>query len=88
METYKLKIDELGRIFIPVEFRRHMDLKSRDFININIEDNSIVIKKAVNECILCNSTVDLKKIDRRKEVGTRYICRECILSLNEKNDTK
>ena len=34
------KVDELGRIVIPVELRRNMDIEVKDSLEIYTEDNS------------------------------------------------
>lgn len=48
------KVDELGRIVIPIELRRMMDLDIRDGIEIFVEDNRIILKKYIpnNSCII------------------------------------
>ena len=39
------KVDELGRIVIPVELRRNMDIEVKDSLEIYTEDNCIILKK-------------------------------------------
>ncbi len=39
------KIDDLGRIVIPIEIRRTLDIKVRDQMEIFIDDNAIIFKK-------------------------------------------
>lgn len=39
------RIDELGRIVIPLEIRRALNIKENDELNISIEENSIVLSK-------------------------------------------
>lgn len=38
------KVDELGRIVIPVELRRNMDIEVKDSLEIYTEDNCIILK--------------------------------------------
>lgn len=42
------KLDELGRIVIPVEIRKVYDLKEGDGLEIIEKDNEIVIKKCLD----------------------------------------
>ncbi|MBO2516132.1 MAG: AbrB family transcriptional regulator, partial [Clostridiales bacterium] len=39
------KLDDLGRIVIPVELRRTMDIDLRDTLEIFVEDDKIILKK-------------------------------------------
>ena len=49
------KVDELGRIVIPVELRRNMDIEVKDSLEIYTEDNCIILKKfnGKNVCKHC-----------------------------------
>ena len=58
------KIDELGRIVLPIELRRTMDISERDTMEIFVDGSSIVLKKYVPEPI---------KTGR----GKKYICEIC-----------
>ena len=48
------KIDDLGRIALPKEMRRQLDIKENDPLNIELQDNKIIITKP--------DTVDYKAI--------------------------
>ena len=39
------KLDDLGRIVIPIELRRTMDIGLRDTLEIFVEDDKIILKK-------------------------------------------
>ncbi|MFC3040996.1 AbrB/MazE/SpoVT family DNA-binding domain-containing protein [Virgibacillus xinjiangensis] len=39
------KVDELGRVVIPSELRRNLDIHEKDYMEIFVEDNRIVLKK-------------------------------------------
>ena len=39
------KIDKTGRVIIPKDVRKTLDLKSNDDIEITVENNSIILKK-------------------------------------------
>ncbi|MBM7644948.1 transcriptional pleiotropic regulator of transition state genes [Scopulibacillus daqui] len=43
------KIDELGRIVIPKELRRTLDIKEKDPIEIFLDDNKIILKKYTSQ---------------------------------------
>lgn len=43
------KIDELGRIVIPMEIRKKLDIQDNDTLNIEVKENSIVFTKNIDE---------------------------------------
>ena len=65
------KIDELGRIVLPIEIRRTMHIDVRDPMEIFVDGNSIILKKYEQECVFCGST---KKVSSFKG---RCICENC-----------
>mgnify|MGYP000251265317 CR=1 FL=1 len=48
------QLDTLGRIVIPVELRRTMDLSIKDTLEIFVDGDQIVLKKYHPACIFCN----------------------------------
>ena len=69
------KIDELGRIVIPVELRHFLDIKEKDSLSISLENNSISIKKLTPYCTFCNSNTELTFF------YNKHICIHCIQKL-------
>jgi len=49
------KVDELGRIVLPIELRRTYDLAVKDAIEIYTDDDKIILKKFQRTCIFCGS---------------------------------
>lgn len=41
------KVDELGRVVIPIELRRSLDIKEKDAIEIFVDGDQIILKKYV-----------------------------------------
>ena len=50
------KVDELGRIVIPIELRRTLDIAERDELEIFMESDRIVLQKYEPSCIFCSSS--------------------------------
>jgi len=71
------KIDELGRVVIPIEMRKVFDIQCKDPVEIYAENNSIILKKHVDSCFLCGSQKDLKDIDEK------LICNKCINKISD-----
>ena len=66
------KVDELGRIVIPIEMRRSLNIEIKDPVEISVEGDCILMKKHETACIFCGSTKDIAKINGKN------ICRECL----------
>ncbi len=67
------KIDELGRIVLPIELRRTLSLDVKDPLEIFVDDdNTIVLKKYEPACIFCG---DARNVVSYKG---RNICSNCI----------
>lgn len=47
------KIDELGRIVLPIELRREMGIEEKDTLSILIDGEHIVLKKHSPSCFIC-----------------------------------
>ena len=63
------KVDELGRIVIPMELRKSMDIKEKDPLEIFTDQGSIVLKKYSNTCVFCRiSTVENRGIIVREAI--------------------
>ncbi len=71
------KLDELGRVVIPKEIRKKLDIEEKDPIEIYVDGNSIVLKKSVSGCIFCNNTKDLCSYKGN------LVCKSCIEKLSE-----
>ena len=52
-------VDALGRVVIPVELRRNLNIEERDPLEIFIEDDKVVLKKYEPADIFTGSTKDL-----------------------------
>ena len=66
------KVDDLGRIVLPIELRRTLDIAERDELEIYMESDHIVLKKYEPACVFCAS--DRKLIS----YNGKNVCRECV----------
>jgi transcriptional pleiotropic regulator of transition state genes len=69
------KVDELGRIVIPIELRRELDISIKDPVEIYTDGDFIVIKKFSPLCYLCGSQNKLVLLKGKN------VCQECINGL-------
>ncbi|MBR7116724.1 MAG: AbrB/MazE/SpoVT family DNA-binding domain-containing protein [Clostridia bacterium] len=64
-------VDELGRIVIPKEMRRKMDITTETPLEIHLEGDAIVMKKDTSVCVFCGSS------DTVREFKGKMLCEQC-----------
>ena len=69
------RMDDLGRVVIPIELRRTLDIAEKDPLEIYVDGNMIILKKYEPACIFCG---DAKNVTNYKG---RNICASCIKAL-------
>lgn len=50
------KVDELGRVVIPIELRRTLGIGEKDALEIYVDGERIMLKKYEPACVFCGST--------------------------------
>jgi transcriptional pleiotropic regulator of transition state genes len=70
------KVDELGRIVLPIELRRTLDIAERDELEIYLDDDKVILKKYEPSCIFCGSSCGLVTYQGRN------VCMECIENMS------
>lgn len=58
------RMDELGRVVIPIEIRNQFNIAEKDPMEIYVDGSSIVLKKFEPNCIFCGNTKNLLEIGR------------------------
>ncbi|MGH4117787.1 AbrB/MazE/SpoVT family DNA-binding domain-containing protein [Clostridium sp.] len=53
------RVDELGRIVIPIELRRNLDIVEKDALEIYVDGEMIILKKYQPACIFCGEVKDV-----------------------------
>ena len=71
------QLDALGRVVIPIEMRRKLNIENRDEVEICSEDDSIIIRKAGKCCVFCGCTENLLSFKDRS------VCSECLAQLKQ-----
>lgn len=49
------KVDELGRVVIPIELRRTLNIAEKDALEIYVDGEHIILKKYEPACIFCGN---------------------------------
>lgn len=66
------KVDELGRIVLPIELRRTLDIAEKDALEIYVDGPTIILKKYEPACIFCGNAKDVVSYKGKN------VCPDCI----------
>ena len=69
------RMDELGRIVLPMEIRNTFDINAKDPLEIFVEDDKIILKKYEPCCIFCGNASDNVMLNNKR------VCKKCIEKL-------
>ncbi len=78
------KIDNLGRIVLPADLRKNLEMAKQDEVEIFIDKNAIVIKKRQSTCTFCGST----EAKKAKFLKGQMICEKCLAEITKGNFDK
>ena len=69
------RVDELGRIVLPIELRRTLNISERDLLEIFVQEDGIVLRKYAPACVFCGDTRGIE------EFRGKNICSNCMREL-------
>ena len=69
------KVDELGRIVLPIEMRRTLDIAEKDALEIYVDGSSVILRKYNPSCIFCDNTKNVTNFKGKN------ICPRCLKEL-------
>lgn len=74
------QMDSLGRIVLPIELRRTLDIAQKDSLEIYVDESAIILKKYQPSCIFCNNANDVVNYKGKN------ICKSCLEELRNSKD--
>lgn len=66
------RIDALGRIVVPAELRRVLEIRVGDLLDIRVEDGHVVLAKVEKACVFCGSSDSLRSYHDKR------VCDGCV----------
>lgn len=69
------RVDELGRIVVPIELRRTMGIAVKDTLEIYVEGDRIILQKYHPACIFCEDAQNVISFKGK------MVCRNCLAEL-------
>ncbi|GHU37107.1 SpoVT/AbrB family regulatory protein [Clostridia bacterium] len=74
------KVDELGRVVLPAEIRKNLNISLRDPIEIYTKDDLIYLRKYQFSCVICGELNHLKLFNEK------HICKDCVKELIDEGE--
>ena len=71
------KVDELGRIVLPIELRRTLGIDEKDALEIYVDQEKIILKKYEPACVFCGNASDNQLFHGKN------VCRDCAIAMGE-----
>jgi transcriptional pleiotropic regulator of transition state genes len=72
------RVDELGRIVLPIELRRSLDINIKDPVEIFVDNERIILQKYIPSCIFCGSADNIVIFNGKR------ICSDCLDEIKNK----
>ena len=69
------KVDELGRLVLPIEIRKVLDIQQRDAIEIFTDEDKIILQKYQPACIFCSNVENIVYFNGKR------VCADCVEKL-------
>ena len=66
------KVDELGRIVLPIELRRTLGIDEKDSLEIYVDGTSVILRKYQPSCIFCDDATNVISYKGKN------VCRSCL----------
>ena len=71
------RIDHLGRIVIPSEYRKVFGIENGDLLDMTIEGDAVIVRRLERSCVFCHSLDDLGMFKGK------LVCRSCHRALRQ-----
>ena len=71
------QLDSLGRIVLPIELRRNLEIGPKDMLEIFVEEKSVILRKYEPDCLFCGGSRDLTPYK------DKMICARCLKELRQ-----
>jgi transcriptional pleiotropic regulator of transition state genes len=70
------KVDDLGRIVLPVELRRQLGIRAGDELDIAVDGLTVLLHKIESRCVFCDS------VDSLRGYREKQVCGNCVTELS------
>lgn len=71
------RVDDLGRIVLPMELRKILDIEPRDSLEIFMEGDNVILRKYEPQCIFCGQAGNTELFKMKN------VCKDCVREISE-----
>jgi len=71
------KVDSLGRVVLPIELRRTLDVSEGDSLEILVDADTVVLRKYEPSCVFCAESKDVSVFSGKN------VCSKCLNKLKQ-----
>ena len=71
------KVDELGRVVLPIELRRTLNIDDKASLEIYVDGSSVILRKYEPSCIFCGDAAEVISYKGKN------ICRGCLAEMSQ-----
>lgn len=71
------KVDELGRVVIPIELRRTLGIDQKDALEIYVDQERIILKKYEPACVFCGNAENVRNFKGKN------VCENCLQAMTQ-----
>lgn len=71
------KVDDLGRIVLPSELRKNLGVDVKDYLEIYVSGDSIILKKYSPICVFCSNNENIVNFKGKN------VCSNCLNEINK-----
>ena len=71
------KVDELGRVVLPISIRQTLDINEKDSLEIFTDENKIILQKYQPACVFCTNADNIVFFNGKR------ICEDCLQKIKE-----
>ncbi|OYP55064.1 hypothetical protein CG709_01530 [Lachnotalea glycerini] len=79
-----MQVDQLGRIVLPKEMRRSLNIETGEPLDIYLREGIISIEKCKLQCAICGSSEENELLT----IDGIHICRECATKVHSVWESK
>lgn len=74
------KVDDLGRVVIPIELRRTLDIEEKDGLEIFTDNEKIILRKYEPACVFCGNAKAISSFKGKN------VCKECSAAMGKESE--
>ena len=66
------RVDELGRIVLPIELRKTLNIDIKDSLEIYVDEDKVILKKYEPACVFCGNAQNVTLYKGKN------VCQDCL----------